>query len=197
MFNSLEIAKHEKYIPNKVASLSFLHYIPVLHDIASYFNNIPSDYQSIKKELESGHSVSLMLGGVREMMHIENQKIKLYVKNRQGLFKLALETGKPIVPILTYGENELFQPVKNWFTDTMNTFLHSWFRVNIPIVTWASLYKWYQLSYKPLDVIHSYTGRPIYPRKDDTIETIRTRYIHSIKNLFRKTAPINYRLYIQ
>lgn len=197
MFNSLEIAKHEMYTPNKVASLSLFHYTPVLNDIASYLNNIPSDYQSIKHTIQSGHSVSIMLGGVREMMDIEPQKLKLHVKKRTGIFKIAIETGKPIIPILTYGENELFEPAKNSFTEILNEFLYTRFGVFIPLVTLNSLYKWYKLSYKPLDVIHSHVGRPIVPRKDDTIETLRNRYIESIKKLFRKTAPLNYTLHIQ
>ena len=197
MFNSLEIAKHENYVPTKVASLSLLHYVPVLHDIASYFNNIPSDYQSIKQAIQSGHSVSIMLGGVREMMDIEPRKIKLHVKKRIGLFKIAIETGKPIIPILTYGENELFEPAKNYYTDILNNFLYSTFGISIPFVTFNSLYMWYQLSYKPLDIIHSYTGKPIIPDKDETVDTLRNKYISSIKKLFRKTAPINYTLHIQ
>lgn len=183
MFNSLEIAKHDLYIPNKVASLSLFHYIPVLNDIALYFNNIPSDYQSIKQTIQAGHSVSIMLGGVREMMDIEPLKLKLHVKKRTGIFKIAIETGRPIVPVLTYGENELFEPAKNYFTETINNFLHEWFGISIPFVTFNSIYRWYQLSYKPLDPIHSYVGNPIVPSKEDTIDTLRDKYIKEVKRI--------------
>jgi 2-acylglycerol O-acyltransferase 2 len=185
MFNAFCIAKHEKYTPHKLASLSLLHYIPVLTDIANYYNNIPSDYQSIKKTLDTGQSVSVMLGGVREMMDIEPNVLKLYVKKRRGIFKLSIETGKPIIPVLTYGENDLLQPVRNDYVDTLNAYLHAWFGINVPFVRWASLYKWYQLSYKPLEGIHSYAGRPIYPHKDDTIDTLRERYICELKRIHK------------
>jgi 1-acyl-sn-glycerol-3-phosphate acyltransferase len=197
MFNSLKLARHDMYTPNNIVSLSLFHYIPVVNDIASYFNNIPSDYQSIKQTIHSGHSVSIMLGGVREMMDTEPRKIKLHVKKRSGLFKISLETRKPIIPVLTYGENELFEPAKNYYTESLNDFLYTHFGISIPFVTLHSLYKWYQLSYKPIDEIHSYVGNPITPRKDDTIETLRNRYIESVKKLFRKTAPLNYTLHIQ
>jgi 2-acylglycerol O-acyltransferase 2 len=196
MFNSLDLARHEKYTPNKVASLSMFHYIPILHDIASYFNNIPSDYQSIKRAVSSGHSVSIMLGGVREMLNIEPDKIKVYVKNRKGIFKIAIETGKSIIPILTYGENKLFEPVKNYYTDLLNDFLHKWFGISIPFVTINSLYRWYQLSYRPIDTIHSYAGNPVVPHKYDTVESLRRRYIKELKRIHLEHGG-RYRMIIQ
>jgi Diacylglycerol acyltransferase len=198
MFNSFCIAKHEKYTPNKIASMSFFHYIPVLNDIAAYFNNIPSDYQSIRRALDTGHSVSIMSGGLREMSHIEPKKIKLYIKKRTGIFKLSLETGRPLIPVLTYGENELFEPYDNFYTQKLNDFLHSRFGcLNIPFVTWKSVYRWYQLSYKPIDTIDSYVGDPIYPTQDDTIDTLKTRYIKAIETLFKDTARLDYTLHIE
>lgn len=37
----------------------------------------------------------------------------IHIVPRTGVFKLALETGTPIVPVLTYGENELFPVIQN------------------------------------------------------------------------------------
>lgn len=197
MFNSFQIAKHPTYMPTKIVSISLFHYFPVINDMLSYLNNIPSDYQTIKRTLETGNSISIMLGGIREMMDIEPYKIKLYIKKRKGVFKIALETGKPIIPVLTYGENELFEPFKNSYTELFNNFVHSITGIAFPFVTPQSMYKWYQLSYKPLDTIHSHVGKPVYARKDDTIETLRNRYISSIKKLFRDTAPPKYTLHIE
>jgi len=196
-FNSIVVAKHPKYTPNKVVSLSMLHYIPILNDALSYYNNIPSDYQTIRKTLDTGYSISIMSGGVREMRNIEPHKIKLYLKKRTGIFKLALETNRPLIPVLTYGENELFETYKDWYTETFNDFLYSKFGIHIPFISWNSLYHWYQLSYKPLDTIDSHVGKPIYPNKDDTIDTLKSRYIKSIRKLFKNTARPNYTLHIE
>jgi 1-acyl-sn-glycerol-3-phosphate acyltransferase len=44
----------------------------------------------------------------------EDYIIHTTIKKRKGIFKIALETGTPIVPFITYGECELF-PENNLF----------------------------------------------------------------------------------
>jgi len=68
---------------------------------------VSSHYASIKSILKEGKSLSLYLGGQTEMFHLTDYKIVAKVKGRRGIFKMAIENGVPIVPVLVYGENEL------------------------------------------------------------------------------------------
>lgn len=201
-FNSLKICTHPEYTPNHAVTMPFFHYVPVLGDIARYLGSIPSDYRTIEKTLEKKESISIMLGGIREMITSDPFTIRLFIKKRRGIFRLALTTGTPIVPVLTYGENELFQPLHNAYVDALNDFLYKTFGLYIPFTTRETLQNWVQLSKKPLKPIHSYTGQPIHVTQidnpsDEDIDTLRSRYIRRMKNLFKKTATSQYTLVIE
>ena len=75
------------------------------------------------KETLEHESVSVLPGGVREMMESAPGTLRLVLKNRTGVFRMALETGTPIVPVLTYGENELFPSMDSPMLRTLNQWL--------------------------------------------------------------------------
>jgi 2-acylglycerol O-acyltransferase 1 len=163
----------------------------VISDIARYAGVISSDYGTIKKTVERGESVSVMLGGVREMNLADPRKMVLYVKKRRGIFKIAAETGTPLVPVITYGENELFPRSDNWAIEQMNVWLHSSFGLSIPVPSWTSLIHWFEISYRPLKPIPTYVGSPI---TDKDPELLKEKYINAVQTLFSNTSPPDYSL---
>jgi 2-acylglycerol O-acyltransferase 2 len=193
MFNA-GLCKHPNYRANHAVTLPFYHYFPVIGDIMRHLGSIPSDSGSITKTLQKGDSVSVMLGGVREMLHAQGTHVKLYIRNRTGIFRIALETGKPLVPVLTYGENEMFPRSDAWWATTLNQYLHEYMGMAVGIPTWKAFQNWFELSYKPLKPIVTHVGSPI-PATGD-IPTLRTTYIKAVEALFKKTAPPGYTLEI-
>jgi hypothetical protein len=193
LFNSLRVCHHPNYKPNHTVALSMFHYIPVISDIARYSGVIPSDYGSIKKTLLKNESVSVMLGGVREMNLADPRKMVLYIKKRSGIFKIAAETGTPLVPVITYGENELFPRSDNWVVEQMNAWLHSTFGLSIPVPSWTSLLHWFEVSYRPLKPIPTYVGHPV---TDKDPGVLKEKYIAAVQTLFDKTSPPEYILEI-
>lgn len=190
------------YAPNHTVCIPLFHYLPVLSDIARYFGIISSDYKSIEKTLSKKESVSILLGGVREMKMVENFKIRLCIKKRRGIFRLALTSGTPLVPILTFGENELFSESHTAITDAFNTYLFNTFGLYFPVPTVRSLLNWVELSYRPLKPIRSYSGKPIavsqvaHPTEKD-IADLREAYIKGVRDLFGETASPEYSLHIE
>lgn len=186
MFN-IGLCKHPNYRANHAVTLPFYHYFPVIGDIMRHLGSIPSDSGSITKTLRKGESVSVMLGGVREMMDARGTHMKLYVRNRTGVFRIALETGTPLVPVLTYGENEVFPRSNEWWATSINQTLHTYAGMAIGIPTWKALQNWFELSYKPLKPIVTHVGSPI--PATGNISSLRNTYIKSVEELFKKTAP--------
>jgi len=188
------LCKHPNYRANHAVTMPFYHYFPVIGDIMRHLGSIPSDSGSITKTLRKGESVSVMLGGVREMLTAEGKHMKLYIRNRTGIFRIALETGTPLVPVLTYGENELFPRSNEWWATDLNNLLHSYAGMAVGIPTWKALQNWLELSYRPLKPIVTHVGSPI-PASGD-IPTLRNTYIKAVEDLFKKTAPAGYTLEI-
>ncbi|XP_072447535.1 2-acylglycerol O-acyltransferase 1-like isoform X2 [Chiloscyllium punctatum] len=60
-----------------------------------------------------GHVAVLAVGGPPESLDARPGALKLRVLERKGFIKLALKTGAHLVPVFSFGENELFNQVEN------------------------------------------------------------------------------------
>ena len=187
-------------MPTKIVSMSIYHKIPIIRDFMRLFHVIPAEFNAIKETLKT-ESVSIMLGGVREMMNVSEKKIQLVIKNRKGIFRAAIESGSSLVPVITYGENKLFPPLDNSIIESINSFMYSIFGIALPIPTWTSLKNWMKLYRHPLEKIHSYVGDPVfvsqkeYPSDEDILD-LKNRYIQHVQDLFEKTNDGTYTLEI-
>ncbi|CAF4280195.1 unnamed protein product [Rotaria sp. Silwood2] len=56
-----------------------------------------------------GNALVIIIGGVREAIITRNDTMKLYLKNRKGFVRLALKYGASLVPVVSFGENELYR----------------------------------------------------------------------------------------
>lgn len=189
-------------LESKLVSHNIYHMFPVIKDFAKYANVIPADFEVMKKNLEEGNSVSIIPGGVREMMTTTDEKnIRLVLKNRKGIFRLALLTGRPLVPLITYGESELFPPVESTFMNMLNTIAYSTFKIAMPITSFTAIQNWIELYYRPLSLVTTHTGKAIEVEKtetptDEDISVLREKYINAVKSLFDETHPKEYTLTI-
>jgi hypothetical protein len=173
-------------------------WIPFGKELLESAGFIPSHYKSMKKVLEDGDSLSVTLGGVREICYCEPGVMRLNIANRKGIFKMAIETGKPLVPVLVYGENELYDLVKNPWFDSLNRFLVE-YALYIPIPSLKSCWNWIQLSHKPLETkVESFLGEPVSagpPREatEEDIIALRENYFKALRELYAKTRPAHYK----
>ncbi|PHJ23631.1 diacylglycerol acyltransferase [Cystoisospora suis] len=67
----------------------------------------------LKKTLETDReSIVLSPGGIGEMYAVDGREEKLLLKDRQGMLRLALQTGADVVPIYCFGNSQTFKLVK-------------------------------------------------------------------------------------
>jgi 1-acyl-sn-glycerol-3-phosphate acyltransferase len=174
--------------------------LPFIKDIIPLLNAIPSDEYSIRDTLQT-ESISITLGGVDEMRRGSPKDLQLVVRKRRGIFKIALEMGVPIVPILTYGEQEIFPESDLGILKMYNELMYDWFRFRIPFPTLNSVINWTRLSQTALEPIVSYTGKPIRTKKipnptERQIKKLRDLYIQRLQDLFDETSPPGYTMTI-
>jgi len=187
-----------RYKPTKFAVANIFHIFPFVRDWMKITHTISADYPVIKKTAEK-ESVSIVLGGGKEM-HLSNGKnLKLVIKERTGIFRLALETGTPLVPILTYGESELFPTLDNSFYACFREFLYDMWKIPAPLPTITSVQNWLALWDGPLPQVVSYMGKPVYVKKIEKptpahIEKLRSIYIRRVQDLFHTTNNGEYTL---
>jgi 2-acylglycerol O-acyltransferase 2 len=172
----------------KVTVHSLLMSVPLLKD---FHNNkcVPSDYLKMKEVLVNGGSLSVALGGLSETKHIEANKLTVCVNKRRGIFKMAIETGVPIIPVLTYGENEIYRKMNN----SLSTLIDYYFGIHIAIPTLKSLKDWLQIYKAPLEnKIRTHIGTPIEVGEarvatETEIVALREKYIAALRKLYKET----------
>lgn len=159
---------------------------------------VPVLYPEMKKVLEENLSLAVSLGGVEEMKYLFKGKIRVKLKTRKGVFRLAIETGTPLVPVLAYGENELCDNYGNWKGfDWINRLLRP-IPAHLIIPSWALYDKFLSIHKKPFDVpVVSVIGEPVEvgPAREATeedIRLVRSIYIKRLREFYRQTRPTNY-----
>jgi len=56
-----------------------------------------------------GRAITIVVGGARESLDAQPGALRLVLARRKGFIKLAIRTGADLVPVLAFGENELYE----------------------------------------------------------------------------------------
>ncbi len=59
-----------------------------------------------------GRAITIVVGGARESLEAQPPSLRLILARRKGFVKLAIRTGADLVPVLAFGENELYDQVQ-------------------------------------------------------------------------------------
>jgi hypothetical protein len=162
-----------------------LKWLPFLDEIFEDFETIYSEYHSMKEALLKNSSISLSPGGMREML-FEHSAL---LSRRRGIFKMALETGTPLVPIISVGENNLSRiySLPEWLQDLLEPY-----DACVCIPTYKTIVKYLKMLHSPLkDPINSVIGEPILVEKienpsEEDISQLRSSYIKALKAMYKK-----------
>lgn len=59
-----------------------------------------------------GRAITIVIGGARESLDAQPYSLRLVLKRRKGFVKMAFRTGADLVPVLGFGENDLFDQLR-------------------------------------------------------------------------------------
>ncbi|KAI9887016.1 MAG: diacylglycerol O-acyltransferase 1 [Watsoniomyces obsoletus] len=60
-----------------------------------------------------GRAITIVIGGARESLDAVPGTLRLVLRRRKGFVKLAIRTGADLVPVLGFGENDLYEQVNS------------------------------------------------------------------------------------
>nr|XP_054103860.1 2-acylglycerol O-acyltransferase 3 isoform X2 [Callithrix jacchus] len=95
-----------------LAVLAGLFYVPVYRDYIMSFGLRPVSRQSLDFILSQprlGQAVVIMVGGAHEALYSVPGKHCLTLRKRKGFVRLALRHGASLVPVYSFGENDIFR----------------------------------------------------------------------------------------
>mmetsp|Transcript_17286 Transcript_17286/g.27011 ORF Transcript_17286/g.27011 Transcript_17286/m.27011 type:complete len:448 (-) Transcript_17286:177-1520(-) len=104
----------DEYFPGITLSANTLAvnwYFPVIHEHASAFAYGDASRQCLLRTLTygDGYSALLVTGGAKESMMAHPYTSDVVLKTRVGFVKIAIISGAKLVPVWSFGENNIFE----------------------------------------------------------------------------------------
>ncbi|KAI8823351.1 diacylglycerol acyltransferase [Fimicolochytrium jonesii] len=103
------------HIDRRVAVLSLVFQLPIVREIALIHGLISVERNSIRHWLSRGtdKAVGIVVGGAAESLESVPGCHRVVLRRRRGFFKLALENGASLVPVYSFGENQLWTQIRH------------------------------------------------------------------------------------
>jgi 2-acylglycerol O-acyltransferase 2 len=160
--------------------------IPFWRDLCIAFGTGSSSKKAITSRLvhgEAGTAALIVVGGAREFKHMKAGTMDLVLKTRKGFIKLALETGTDLVPVLGFGENDLYSLVDHKYLTPLHSLFRILFRSAAPLFYGNN---WGLPGRGPLNTV---IGKPISVQivknpSVDEIDKLHEQYMNSVQQLY-------------
>ncbi|PYH47286.1 diacylglycerol acyltransferase type 2A [Aspergillus saccharolyticus JOP 1030-1] len=142
-----------------------------------------------------GRAITIVIGGARESLDALPQTLRLVLKRRKGFIKLAIRTGADLVPVLAFGENDLYEQIRSEDHPVIHKFQMLVKRVmgfTIPLFHARGIFN-YDVGLmpyrRPLNIV---VGRPIRVTQqrdrekldDNYIDLLHTMYVQELERLW-------------
>lgn len=106
-------------ITNTLLTLEANFRVPFYRDYALALGLASVSRESIENILSKGghngegmgRAVTIVIGGARESLDARPGTLRLVLKSRKGFVKLAIRQGADLVPVLAFGENDLYDQI--------------------------------------------------------------------------------------
>ncbi|KAL4973649.1 hypothetical protein BDW66DRAFT_161896 [Aspergillus desertorum] len=135
-----------------------------------------------------GRAITISVGGSREYNISRPGTMGIVIKLRKGFIRLAVETGADLVPVLVFGENDLFAPVQFTRYSIKGLVAWAWEKaVGHKVVFSLGRFKMFIPFRRPLHVV---VGRPIGVRQqrfdvsEEYVEELQGKYVDELKRLW-------------
>lgn len=93
----------------RLASASVLFWVPIVREIILLAGARDAARSNIERLLAEGHTIALNPGGIWEMVNSDPNQEKVYVQRNLGFIRIAMASGRSILPAYAFGENQLFR----------------------------------------------------------------------------------------
>ncbi|CAF4773501.1 unnamed protein product, partial [Rotaria socialis] len=146
-------------------------------------------------EKSAGNSIILVLGGAKESLDARpSNEYILTLKNRKGFVKIGLANGASLVPVFSFGENDLYDQVPNPQGSKIRKIqikLQKHLGFATPFFKGRGIFQ-YAVGFLPnRHAIDTYVGEPIHlPRlardkiTPEIIDKYHGEYMEALKRLF-------------
>ncbi|XP_052214759.1 2-acylglycerol O-acyltransferase 2-B-like [Dreissena polymorpha] len=140
-----------------------------------------------------GHCACVVVGGAMEALESKPGSLNLVLMKRKGFIKQALIHGASLVPVFSFGENDVYEQVDNpdgSFLKRLQLFLtHRVFGFSLPIIRGRGIFNYTFGVFPHRRPLNTVVGAPIDVEKTDEptqeqIDSLHERYVRGLKEMF-------------
>lgn len=86
--------------------------LPFVSDMLSWLGGGPASKEYMISSMARNENIGFLPGGFEEATLFENGKHVVYIQNRKGFMKYALQHGYKVYPVYTFGEEMTYTTIK-------------------------------------------------------------------------------------
>ncbi|KAL9028842.1 MAG: hypothetical protein Q9196_002846 [Gyalolechia fulgens] len=203
-------------ITNTLLTLDTNFRIPFYRDYALALGLASVSRESCEKILSQGgpngegmgRAITIVVGGARESLDARPHSLRLVLKRRKGFVKLAIRTGADLVPVLAFGENDLYDQVTSEshpVVHRMQMLVKNCMGFTVPLFHARGVFNYdvglmpYRKPLnvvvgRPVKVVQSKKGAPVDERYVDEIHALYVRELERIWEEWRERFAVDERV---
>ncbi|KAF3062015.1 Diacylglycerol O-acyltransferase 2A [Daldinia childiae] len=128
-----------------------------------------------------GRAVTIVIGGARESLEAQPGQMRLILKERKGFVRIAVRTGADLVPVLAFGENNLYDqlhPKEHPLVHKLQMFVLKVWKFTLPFLHGRGIFN-YDVGLmpyrRPLNVV---VGAPIKVTQSAVVDQAEVDRLH-------------------
>ncbi|KAK8256269.1 diacylglycerol O-acyltransferase-like protein 2B [Phyllosticta capitalensis] len=139
-----------------------------------------------------GRAITIVIGGARESLDAAPGQLRLVLSRRKGFIKMAIRTGADLVPVLCFGENELYEQLEaqqHPRVHKIQLLVKKFMGFTVPLFHARGVFNYDvgMMPYRrPLNVV---VGRPIKIEQQSTpdpayVDEMHSQYVRELRRLW-------------
>ncbi|KAK3286898.1 hypothetical protein CYMTET_5569 [Cymbomonas tetramitiformis] len=156
--------------------------IPIFREMLLWMGCVDAGRSTAKAVLQRGYSMYVLPGGEREQVLTQCGRHIVYLKNRKGFVKLALQYGADLIPNYSFGETDMY--TTSSFLSGLRLAVCKHLRVALPICWGVALTP----IPRPVPLI-AVVGKPIKVEKkveptNEDVDELHAKFVKALQELF-------------